>query len=62
MNNYYYVVNTFKELNDGKLYPIQIDGYGFGINEQDIINNLIIKNIIYSKGYEFLEICKCEDK
>ena len=52
MKRYSYVVNTF----DDSMNPIQVGGTIGGSSEEDAINRLIEYGIIYSKGYEFLEL------
>ena len=51
MNKYYYCVNTFK--NDD---PIQLEGYIDALSEEDAILKLIDNGIVYSHGYEFLDL------
>lgn len=52
INKYYYVVNTF----DKNFIPIQTSGYVYGESEEDAIQELIKSGVVYSKGYEFLEL------
>lgn len=53
---YFYVVNTF----DCNMNPIQVSGTIEGSSEKDVINKLIECGMIYSKGYEFLELVRAE--
>lgn len=51
MPKYHYCVNTFK---DGE--PVQLYGDIEAESEEDVIQRLIDDGIVYSRGYEFLEL------
>ena len=51
MKRYYYCVNTFK---DNK--PVQLNGYVESDSEENAIKKLIDDGIVYSRGYEFLDL------
>ena len=53
MNRYYYCVNTFDR--EGHV-PLQHEGYIEAESEKDTIQKLIERGVIYSSGYEFLDL------
>lgn len=52
MKTYCYIVNTFNQ----EFEPIQLNGEIIANNIEDAISRLIENEIIYPKGYEFLEL------